>query len=99
MKQFITTDMIITPVFDEMAEQHLTLMMKGAPIFTVCEPSGPGDQSQFCVWYGDGLDEMDEEAEPIRRFYTKDYGDVKRCFDEAVKLAYRFAILDHMKEG
>jgi hypothetical protein len=97
MKEFITNDLVITPNFLE--DQHLQLIIGGKVVMTICEPAGPGDQSQVCVWYGDGLDDNDDEAEPVRRFYTHHYLDVKRCWDEAVKHAYRMTILDHMQEG
>lgn len=74
---------------------YLSIMLNGVPIGTIGEPSGPGDKSVFCVWEGTGLDEDDEEAEPIARIFTKNYVDVNIAWEEIVRMGCRMILIDH----
>ena len=91
---FNPAEYVLVAKFDEMDERHLQIMFKDKVLVTVCEPSGPGDQSRFGVWIGDGLDDNDEEAEPESTFFTHHFMDVNGCWKAAVRRAYELAAIE-----
>lgn len=91
MTEFNTSDFVLSAEFVEGVDFHLQIRLGNVVLATVCEPCGPGFQSEFCVWDGDGLDEDDEETTPLKRFYTSHTLNVNKMWKEAVAYAYAYA--------
>lgn len=78
----------------EAGDSTLQILFGDVVLATVSEPCGPGDKSKYCVWKGTGLDDEDEEMEPVMTFRTVDFLDdsadkmVERCWRAAVRSAY-----------
>ena len=79
----------------EAGEDFYQILFGDKVLATVSEPCGPGNQSEFAVYRGTGLDEeSDEEAVPVMRFKTVDFKhgdrdkDIEACWRAAVRSAY-----------
>lgn len=83
-------------VSSDMEDGYIRIKVNGHIVGTIGEPAGPGDQSEFCVWEGDGMHpETDEEAEPIARIFSKNFEDVNAAWNEIVHRGHRIILQDY----
>lgn len=90
---FNPADHVLVTKIDEMDDRHVNICLGNKILATVCEPSGPGGGMVYGVWIGDGLNENDEEATPIKLFHSYNHQlDGDRAWLAAVKCAYQLAL-------
>ncbi len=82
--QYIFNTRVLGPCLIQICSGDRTLI-------TIGEPVGPGNQSKFCIWEGDGMiANTDEEAIPLYTF-VRGIHSVEELWPKVMIKAYAYA--------